>query len=300
MGAFRRLRVDYVCHANKIGNVNVTYDVLFLALARDCAATIPGALQGLSRMQTYGLNVHLLVGENGSQDDTRNILDQATESGMVTVLDTSFMSKGKSRLEKMALGRQYLADRAAIMSSEVVAVVDLDEPFLESLDPKEFSRKVARVKRDDFFALAASSFPTYYDLLAFEDDRRSFTALEQEITKLQRRPFAYYRFFRDFIYLAQDELTSSSDIECRSAFNGLCLYRSDLYALGSYLPSQEDWVCEHVSFNRAIATQTGRQMIVDGTLKLPTPMEHGRRALPGFVLQRAKKLLNRLLPKVMR
>lgn len=275
-----------------------TYDVLFLALARDCATTIPGALEGLRRMQRYGISVHLLVGENGSQDQTRSLLDKAAESGMVTVLDTSFMSRGAVRLEKMALGRQYLAERAAHIASKVIAVVDLDERFLESLDPREFSRKVSRVEKSEFFALAASSFPTYYDLLAFEDENRSFAVLEQEIRNRQTRPMAYYKFFRDCVYRVQEDLTSNGDIECRSAFNGLCLYRSDIYALGSYLPRAGELVCEHVSFNRAIAAKTGRQMVVDGTLKLPTPLEHGRRALPGFVFQRVNKLLKNLLGRI--
>lgn len=266
-----------------------TYDVLFLALARDCAATIPGALEGLNRLQDHGLRVHMVVGEDGSSDGTRELLEAAT-NGAVTVVDTSFMAGTSSRLKRMALGRQYVADQSADIASEIIAVVDLDEPFLERIEPEVFAEKTRRLKEGGVFALAASSRPSYYDLLAFEDENRSFTDLDQQIGKRRRNPIEYYKFFRDFIYPAQNDLTTDGDIVCRSAFNGLCLYPTEIYTLGSYLTDDENWICEHLTFNRAVAAKTGRHMVVDGSIKLPTPLEHGRRSLLGFVLQRAKKL----------
>lgn len=262
------------------------YDIVFLALARDCARTVPSALRALERFEASGLSVHALIGENGSKDSTRELLDHR----LVSVVDTSAMSAVSDRLERMALGRQIMADHAADFATDVVAVVDLDEPFLEWVEPGALVDKIRRLKDGRVFALAASSRPAYYDLLAFEDESRSFTGLEQQISRRQRNPVEYYKFFRDVIYPAQGELTTDDDIACRSAFNGLCLYLAEDYALGSYLADDGDWVCEHVIFNRKVAARTGRRMVVDGSIQLPTPLEHGRRSLPGFVLQRVKKL----------
>lgn len=270
-------------------------DVVFLSLARDCAAAVPGLLRGLEALRTSGLRVRLVVGENGSRDSTRALLeDAALSTGMVQVLDTSFMAAGASRLERMAMGRQFLADRVKefAWSFGAICVVDLDEPFLESLDPAVFSSRLLRLEADDkTFALCASSRPTYYDLLAFEDDAQSFVGLDKRIQRLRSNPIGYYSLFRDVIYPEQDRLTSDSDIVCTSAFNGLCLYSAETYSLGSYMPTEDaQWICEHITFNRSIAVATGRKMVIDGAFVIPMPPEHGRRALPGFIWQRARKL----------
>lgn len=272
-----------------------TYDVVFLALARDCASTIPGVVLGLEELRKSGLRTCLLVGENGSRDNSRELLENAVDSdGLVHLVDTTFMTEARGRLERMAIGRQFLADQVKKLPGSVrtICVLDMDEPFLESLDIALFRASLSRLDSDDaIFALAATSRPSYYDLLAFEDETRSFTELDKRIERLQRNPVAYYRLFRDFIYPEQQRLTTASDIVCLSAFNGMCLYKADMYLQGSYLPSASGpWVCEHVTFNRSIAAASGRLMLIHGTLVLPQPSEHGRRTLPAFVWQRVTKL----------
>lgn len=282
-----------------------TYDVVFLSLARDCASTIPGVVRGLEELRKSGLRTCLLVGENGSRDTSRELLENAVGStGLVHLVDTTFMSEAKGRLERMAIGRQFLADQVKGLPGSVrtICVLDMDEPFLESLDIALFRASLSRLDSDDaIFALAATSRPSYYDLLAFEDETRSFAELDKRIERLQGNPVAYYRLFRDFIYPQQQRLTTASDITCLSAFNGMCLYKADMYLQGSYLPSASSpWVCEHVTFNRSIAAATGRRMLIHGTLVLPQPAEHGRRTLPGFVLQRVRKLPRLVSEKLQR
>ena len=79
-----------------------------------------------------------------------------------------------------------------------------------------------------------------------------------------------------------------------SAFNGLCLYRHEDYSRGSYTAGSDFRVCEHLTFNRSIAAATGRAMVIDPTLAVRTPVEHGRRSLPMFWVQRALKGVRRL------
>lgn len=213
-------------------------------------------------------------------------------------MDTSFLAHVPGRLQRMALGRERLAAEVREMGDGVraVCVVDVDEQFFDSLDPALLVARLQRLESDDaVFALSATSRPTYYDLLAFEDGCRSFPRLLEQIRQREGHPLAYYRFFRDVFYPAQRSLTTDDDIVCTSAFNGLCLYRRDSFVAGSYLPpAGGEWICEHVTFHRSIARATGRSMVVDGTLVLPTPPEHGHRSLPGFVAQRLVKLVRRL------
>lgn len=279
------------------------YDIIFLALARDCEETIPSLVRGLENLGKFGLNVHAVVGENGSHDKTRQMLEEAASSKcIVSVVDTSLMSGVPERLQRMALGRQIVADFAKDMfvPTRAICVVDVDEPFLENLEPAILMSGLQRVTEgDDVFAVSATSRPTYYDLLAFEDKDRSFVDLDRRIQGLQRNPLEYYAFFQNVIYPHQQRLTSDTDIPCRSAFNGLCLYSARSYAMGSYLPvASGPWICEHVTFNRSVAAATERHMVIDGTLVLPMPSEHGRRTLPGFVWQRMRKLRQLMMTRL--
>lgn len=279
-------------------------DVVFLALARDCADTIPAALRALDDLRDAGLRVHAIVGENGSRDTTRALLQEASARGSLAVVDTSFIAKEPSRLHRMALGRQAVADafRELPGSARAVGVVDLDEPFLTSLDATQLRSRLDRLETEsDLFALAATTRPSYYDLLAYEDEANSFGDLDQKIGQLERHPVQYYRLFRDVIYPEQRRLTSDADIRCLSAFNGLCLYPAAAYAMGTYLPAEANgWPCEHITFNRSVASATGRQMLIDGRLVLPMPAQHGHRALPGFVWQRVRKIPAKIITRVNR
>ena len=61
-------------------------------------------------------------------------------------------------------------------------MIDLDEPFLESLDPVVLKQAIDRVRGDDrLFAVSRDLEPTYYDLLAFESDDMSFRSLESDL-----------------------------------------------------------------------------------------------------------------------
>jgi len=268
-----------------------SYDIVFLALARDCAKTIPSALRALEYLEASGLSVHAIIGENGSKDSTRALLNHH----LVTAVDTSMMGRADNRLERMAIGRQIVADHSESVNARAFGVVDLDEPFLTALTVNQLRAAFDRLH--EVFAVAASSAPTYYDLLAFEDlNGDGFIGLDDRILKSTRNPLSYYTLFRDTIYPAQGKLTSDGDLWCTSAFNGLCIYDADAYRAGSYLPVDTGkWICEHITFNRSVTTATGKSMVVDGSLVLPMPAEHGTRSLPGFVWQRAKKLPGRVL-----
>ncbi|WP_171059075.1 MULTISPECIES: glycosyltransferase family 2 protein [unclassified Arthrobacter] len=274
-------------------SADYSYDIVFLALARNCADTIPGFVQGMERLRQAGIRVAAVVGENGSEDDTRELLeDAAAATGVVHVVDTSFMSGAASRLERMALGRQFVARFAKdmLLPARSICVIDVDEPFLENLQPDVLLSALQRVMDGDVFAVSATSRPTYYDLLAYEDGERSFADLGERIRNAQHNPFAYYSFFRKFVYPEQRRLTSDTDTLCRSAFNGLCLYSAGTYALGTYIPENGPWICEHITFNRSLASATGLQMVVDRALVVPMPSEHGRLTLVPFMWQRMRKL----------
>ena len=67
-------------------------DLLFLCLARDCEATIPEFLAFLDRLEAHGFRCSAIVGENGSRDGTRKLIEAAAHR-RVGLLDTAFMQK---------------------------------------------------------------------------------------------------------------------------------------------------------------------------------------------------------------
>jgi hypothetical protein len=266
------------------------YDLVFLALARDCTSGASSFIRGIQRLSARGLNVMALVGENGSTDDTRSLLLRS--DAPIRVIDTSVMESTRNRFERMARGRQLLADEARSIETESISVVDIDEPFLESLSLDALQSALSRLKRAEAFCVSATSQPTFYDLLAYEDESTSFVGLTDEINALKSRPLSYYRLFRNYVYPEQIRLTSRNDLWCTSSFNGLALYSSPTYRRGSYLHvGSGPWPCEHVTFNRVLSAQTKLPMVVASDLVLPMPPEHGPRGPLGFVWQRRRSIM---------
>ncbi|UMY18611.1 glycosyltransferase family 2 protein [Methylobacterium organophilum] len=267
-------------------------DITILGLARDCARTIPNLLGLIDALQASGITTQAIIGENGSRDGTRPLLDAAAARGRLRILDTGFMAE-HGRLKRMALGREALAGaaRESGIASKVVCVVDLDTPMAVTPDAASLRQAMRRLLADDaIFAAAATSRPSYYDLIAFDDGQASFEHLLDEIHARETNPLRYYSLFRDVIYPAQEALTSERVLYCISAFNGLCLYRSEDYATGSYCTGSRFDLCEHLTFNRSVAAATGKSMIIDPLLRVAMPPEHCRKSFVAFWVQRARKL----------
>ena len=273
-------------------------DLAILGLARDCAQTLPSFLRLVAELEADGISSLVIVGENGSRDGTRALLLQAARRGVLRVEDTGFMAR-EPRFRRMALGRQALADalRGTGIASEFVCVLDLDAPMRTPPNVASLRRAMSRLNGDpDIFAVAATSRPSYYDLIAFDDGRICFEGLARTIKQSERNPIAYYRLFDQTIYPAQAALTTNRELRCLSAFNGLALYRASDYAQGGYVTETPAEICEHLTFNRAIASASGKSMVVDPGLRVDMPAEHGRKPFLPFWIQRARKLAQRLRP----
>lgn len=267
-------------------------DFAFLALARDCAGTVPRFLDLLGTMRRSGLSVAAFVGENGSRDGTDALLASAEARGEIVLVPTAFMAREPRRLRRMALGRERLKAEleASGIEPRFVCVVDIDNAIARPPTVPALLAAAAKLDRDGVFGVSATSRPHYYDLLAFQDEHRSFETLLDELAKNRGDIVRYYRFFRSRIYPHQRALTVDREIACASTFNGLCLYRADIYRRGSYLGAGPD-VCEHLTFNRRLAALTGGTMLIDPGLVLLTPGDHAERSFLPFAWQRLRKLI---------
>ncbi|WP_186418235.1 glycosyltransferase family 2 protein [Bosea sp. CS1GBMeth4] len=267
-------------------------DFAFLALARDCAGTVPRFLDLLGALRRSGLSVAAFVGENGSRDGTDALLRSAAAHGEIVLVPTAFMAEEPARLRRMALGRERLKTEleASGIEARFVCVIDIDNAIARPPTVPALLAAAAKLDRNGVFGVSATSRPHYYDLLAFQDEHRSFETLLDDLAKNRRDIVSYYRFFRSRIYPQQRALTADREIACASAFNGLCLYRAEIYRLGSYLEAGAD-ICEHLVFNRRLAALTGGTMLVDPGLVLLTPGDHAERGFLPFAWQRLRKLI---------
>ena len=268
-------------------------DFVFLALARDCAATIPTFLAFLDTLRRNGIGVRAFVGENGSRDGTGALLAHAQERGDIVLVPTPFMADEPDRLKRMALGRERLKKvfEASGAEARFVCILDLDNVLATPPTLPALLAAVSKLERPGVFGVSATSRPHYYDLLAFEDQHRSFETLLVDLAKSRTGIFAYYRFFSSRIYPHQQALTDDREIACISTFNGLCLYRTDIYRLGSYLRAGPS-ICEHLVFNRHLASLTGGTMLIDPGLVLGTPADHARQSFLPFAWRRLRKVVD--------
>lgn len=250
---------------------------------------LPDLLESLRRS---GLSVAAFIGENGSRDGTDALLRSAAARGEIILVPTPFMAEEPGRLRRMALGRERLKQEfeASGIESRYVCVVDIDNAIARPPTVPALLAAAAKLDRDGIFGVSATSRPHYYDLLAFQDEHRSFETLLDDLAKSRGDIVNYYRFFRSRIYPHQRALTLDCEIACASTFNGLCLYRADIYRLGSYLGAGGD-ICEHLVFNRRLAALTGGTMLIDPGLVLLTPADHAERSFLPFAWRRLRKLI---------
>jgi hypothetical protein len=269
--------------------------VVFLGLVQNIAHLIPHLEAFLAHLESEGITTSCIFGENGSIDGTREGL-RSLQRPRVEVLDTSFMANIKGRLERMAIGREALQKQLdyARCEPDFVCVVDWDVLLPEGLTADAFSQALRHLSdREDLYAVSATSRPTYYDLLAYEDEDMTFADLPKASKHAQRNFWAYYRLYFGFVFPAQKKLTRNDEVLAISAFNGLCIYKTSSFKLGSYTGSGNFEICEHLNLHRSIANARGQRVAILPTLCLVAPDEHIRKNMPLFVLSVLMKLLKR-------
>jgi len=282
---------------SNIGIAKMPIRVLFLCLARNCADTIPLFFSYLQRLETYGFCCRAIIGENGSSDRTRSLIEDAA-GPKIAVLDTSMMEVGSSRLIRMAMGRQALLDAALSegIREDYVCVADLDNVMTSPPDPEAVRVAIRRLQTDTaLFAVGATSLPVYYDLLSLRVEGFGFLSnLNKELTDAKKRPLSYFRFHQRRIYSNQRLVTSDAAVLCGSSFNGFCFYNAADYCLGSYRAPDEAEVCEHVSLNLSIGRVTGKKMLIAPELVMHAPADHTPVGFLRFWYDRTIKRLARV------
>ena len=273
-----------------------TIRLLFLCLARDCEKTIPNFLSFLQDLRDDGLECHAIIGENGSRDCSRALIQSASPMG-VEHLDTKEMSKHSCRLRRMAMGRQLLLNAARGRSGgpgSFIVLADMDNVFECPPDPLAVKDAIAQLHElPELFAVGATSYPCYYDLLSMKSEKFDYSSLNGAIAKAKKNLLTYYSFHKHTIYANQLAITAAVPFDCVSSFNGFCVYIADDYLSGTYYAENMDSVCEHVTMNVSIHDRTGKMIRLDPHLRVVTPSDHRPVGQVRFYLDRIQKIAHR-------
>jgi hypothetical protein len=251
--------------------------ILFLGLARNCASTLPAFFAFLEELHQAGFSCSAIIGENGSSDCTRRLIEQAAGLG-VSLMDTSFMQSESSRLRRMAIGRQFLLDQvhARAICGQFICVADLDNAVANPPSVQMVYAAIGILDNDpSLFAVGATSKPVYYDLYSLRATGFEFLSdLPARLERAKKQVFTYHSFMRRDVYPVERAVTALIPLRCDSSFNGICFYRAADYVLGSYRCPREAMECEHVTFNLSIAKACGKQMLISSDLILRAPRKH--------------------------
>lgn len=271
--------------------------ITFLALAKDCADYLSRIFDLLNETERQGFVVECYIGENGSSDNTRDlVIAHALNDPRVTLVPTDAMAKISGRLTRMAVGREILRKSWLLKQdgSDIVCVLDTDGVIpLSTGERMDFKGAVEALWNDRQLAgISSTSIPFYYDLLALRVPEQFNYDIGPALRFGKRDPIFHYLVHARLVYPAQRNITQSIPLRTQSSFNGMALYRAIDYAAASYIRIKTHDECEHVDFNRQLCGQ-GRYILVGSWFKLNMPPEHGPRSLIGFIKQRIMKVLSR-------
>jgi hypothetical protein len=272
--------------------------IAFLGLARDCVGSLPIFFRFVDSLDQASISSVVLIGENGSTDGTRELLERRAAEGRLQVVDTGFMAGIPRRLQRMAQGREKvkLALKNSGARPAYVCVVDLDRVMTIPPRVEDFTQAMELLANDErLFAVSADSKPYFYDLLAYEDDELSFAWLPHKSEEVATmRPRRYYGQILKHISAYQRSLTKLGDRLCISSFNGMCIYKASYYSRASYLATGKVDICEHLVLNRSIFRATGRRILITRFLTLRTPAEQMPIGPIAFWVQQIYKKLRRM------
>lgn len=261
-------------HKYKLKNKNI----VFLGLIQNSQETLKYFLKFYTRIKKYYKNCYLIIGENGSKDDTLKLLKnfQKKEKNLI-IEDTSFSEKYKYRLEKMSNLRECLKNTIETLNKKIdfTCWFDLDDVIANSLLPKKFyNLNLKLLNKPNLFGISSSSKPYYYDILSFR--KKDFFNKNIYSISLNKNIFTGYKLRKKYIYDVQKKITKFKNIETISSFNGMCIYHYKYFKLSSYLDKKRIMrtQVEHVTFNKKINKLTNKFILVDKDFCMNLPEEH--------------------------
>lgn len=270
---------------------------LIVGAARDCAAGLRRTLERIERLRESFDETKLVFVTNDCSDDTERLLRSwASDMHDVHILSVDGLAANvPKRTARLAVVRNlHLSvlrdDLARGREHEFLVVLDLDGVNEALVEEPLLSNAIAGAPAD-WAGLFPNQRQIYYDIWALRHPTWCPTDCWAEVRKANRGLFKSKARRKaavvEFVMKRQRIIASdAAPIPVRSAFGGFGIYRTKALENAHYVGLGPDGaeVCEHVSFNEAIAESGGALYIVPSLLN-DAPIEHvqeyGLKAISG-------------------
>jgi hypothetical protein len=253
---------------------NLTYDLIFLALAKNCEHYLDYFFKNI-KIASNNLNIKIIIGENGSSDYTFEKIHKSRLD--IDFVDTTIIEKYYNRIFRLSKARQMLLEyiRHKNYHSKYICVIDLDD-ILENCLIYENLKKMITIlekNKNKYFAVSSQSKPYYYDILNFLSDC-NFNNNIQELMN-SKNLFSFFTRKKQ-IYDIQKNLSKTISFECASSFNGMCIYFFDEFIRFNYfgLDINNKIIPEHINLNLNLLKFTKKKILVTNEAFVNMPNEH--------------------------
>jgi hypothetical protein len=246
--------------------------IVFCCLARDIEEYIEKSIIKLEIIGKYFKDYKIVIFENDSSDNTRNLIKINRErNNKIILLDCNNMNstecklnnkKGydygmlsKQRIYKMAQYReQYLNYVKTNLSDyDYMMVCDMDLSGNQCIDG--IFTSIIKSNWDAIYINGKSSYWGFFGLITITYDGLAFVNYNSEFTKKNKSGLEILLQ----ILLMNSGINDSKEFyQVKSAFNGYALYKINSIKNASYIG---DYNCEHINLSKNINDNGGKQYI---------------------------------------
>lgn len=252
---------------------------VFVGVARDCAAQLPGVLDNLARFAALYHSASFVFIVSDTRDDTSAIIERWLAGRSGEVIDLGMLEHLlPKRTERIAHARNAGLDVIArhFADHDHLVVADLDDVLSRPIPAASFARAATWLDAAPMRAgVLANSVPRYYDVWALRHERWCPDDCWHPIWGRGPNETFEAAKFRE-VFRRQIEIPPSlPPIAVRSAFGGLGIYRLPAALAARYrgVDANGRETSEHVAFNTAIG-RGGGQLHIFPALQVHAPRQH--------------------------
>ena len=262
-------------YLNQINNqtkklIKYPYKVVITGMCQNVEEYLPNVIKNMKYMASYFKEANFVIFENGSNDNTKNILKQIKdEDSRFIILNDESVSEIEPNFREKRLChiRNILLDytKENFPNTDYYITIDMDEAMSSEkiYGFENLGLELDLSENPD--AIFPVSNMYYYDIYAFRDEENPTFKVEN-VKKLQQ----------DLRFICCSDLKDSQkemnyNLKINSAFNGCGIYKFESIKNNSYLYIINDNglpECEHVQFNRKLKTKYINTQFITGNVTL--------------------------------
>jgi len=227
------------------------YSVVFAGTVRNVEKYIKKNLQHIDNCGKKFKDYALVIYENDSSDNTKQILKDNKKDNYYYIFDTTNES---SRTKRLAHGRNQILNKVRELNNyDFLIMLDLDDvnysgKFVETIN--------SCFEHNEWDVLTGNQSDTYYDIWAFRKTGLLDWDCWREYSKATRNGMSDSEAKDKYVWGIIQKFEPGQMIEVRSAFSGIAIYRleslPDNCMYKGHYNEDDSEICEHVPFHECL------------------------------------------------